>query len=979
MMQKWLTVLVLLFPLICFSQAKDSTKFGTVTGVVKDSANDYALQSVTITVYKKGDSSLLNYQITDNDGGFNFNDVPLKIPIIVNLSSTGYKTFSKLITIDERIKKYDFKNILLARDFGTLEGVVVKAVAPITMNGDTLEINPDAFKLDSNAVVEDMLRRVPGITMWGDGTITVNGKLVNNVFVDGKPFFDTDPRIATQNLPKNAIEKIQVYQEEDYTKDNVDDNPADSLLTMNIKLKPEKKFGFFGKAGAGIGTDKRYEADASILGFNKKNRAGLAASSNNINKSANLQEMFQQGTYRNFNPNNRYVANFGGQGVNKVFFVGGNIQHNFSETTNSAFNDQLSGNFNFRANNNFINSQTNSANSASDEVFLTQTERNTISKSNAFNAATNYNKRDLDKNFSLSANVNTSTNNSNAITHTIKSVEDGAPLSESQDSSATTGNSNGFSISTNFRNKDDDDRNLKSFGINDNFSYTDNESLRKTFSNYISYQDSSQNRNLNRLYDNTSSNFSNNLSLNYNALKRLLFGNLSLWNINMVLNNNLEVSRVKSKSAVSDFDSITARYVNNDSLSNTNNITRLEDLPSLRLSKNFSKRLSDRFERYINISAAAQGQLISEKNESSFDYRNLNRSFGFFTPTAAIAYTYQKYNAFTINASLSGNTNASIPTIDQLRPILDTVNKYTINLGNTALKPSRNKIANFNFNFNQNNSAKKLDYNFNFNGSLGKVIDAIVDSSFYDKTNGKRKVYLINMDGRSSFTAGGKLGASLKMKKNSVLQFNYNVSFSNTTSPNYIDSIYTITKANNITHSFDFFYAYGDVGTFQLTQSINTGLSSQSAGSLKSLRTTNYITQGNINITPVKDLTFSSTVNYVKNNNANKNATLWNLFATYRFLKAKQAEIKLSAMDILGQNKNINTTADLNTVSTTITNGIQQFYMVTLSYYPRQFGKRAGGNSRRNTDGRFNRSNRPREGSQRSGEGGFRGGGRRGR
>ncbi|MFX4351330.1 hypothetical protein ABTA28_19630, partial [Acinetobacter baumannii] len=70
-----------------------------------------------------------------------------------------------------------------------MDEVVVKAVQPIRMNGDTLEINPDAFKLDSNAVVEDMLMRVPGLTVWGDGTITMNGRKLEKVYVDGKPFF----------------------------------------------------------------------------------------------------------------------------------------------------------------------------------------------------------------------------------------------------------------------------------------------------------------------------------------------------------------------------------------------------------------------------------------------------------------------------------------------------------------------------------------------------------------------------------------------------------------------------------------------------------------------------------------------------------------------------------------------------------------------------------------------------------------------
>src|SRR5690606_4486719 len=131
-------------------------------------------------------------------------------------------------------------------------------------------------------------------------------------------------------------------------KDNSDDNPADSMLTMNIKLRVDKKFGYFGKAGAGIGTDGRYEADASGLAYTKRIRGGIAASTNNINKTAGLQEMFQQSTYRNYNPNNRYVANFGSNGINRVLFLGGNVQYDFSETNNSRFNNQLRANYDFR-------------------------------------------------------------------------------------------------------------------------------------------------------------------------------------------------------------------------------------------------------------------------------------------------------------------------------------------------------------------------------------------------------------------------------------------------------------------------------------------------------------------------------------------------------------------------------------------------------------------------------------------------------
>ncbi|QEC73518.1 Plug domain-containing protein [Arachidicoccus ginsenosidivorans] len=104
------------------------------------------------------------------------------------------------------------------------------------MNGDTLEFNADAFHLDPNAVAEDLLRKLPGVVVWGDGTITVHGREVSRVLVNGKPFFGGDTKVATQNLPKKAVEKVQVYQQ---SKNK--DNPLDSITEVNIQLKKAKR------------------------------------------------------------------------------------------------------------------------------------------------------------------------------------------------------------------------------------------------------------------------------------------------------------------------------------------------------------------------------------------------------------------------------------------------------------------------------------------------------------------------------------------------------------------------------------------------------------------------------------------------------------------------------------------------------------------------------------------------------------------
>ena len=157
---KRLIILLLMLPCLAFSQEKTDVVIGSVTGIVKDSANDYALESVTVLVYKKSDSTLLNYQLTNTSGEFNFQKLPLNVPLLISLTSSGYGSFSKTIKLDSVQPSFNFGSIQLGTNFKNLGEIVIEAVLPIRMNGDTLEINPAAFKLDSNAVVEDMLRKV---------------------------------------------------------------------------------------------------------------------------------------------------------------------------------------------------------------------------------------------------------------------------------------------------------------------------------------------------------------------------------------------------------------------------------------------------------------------------------------------------------------------------------------------------------------------------------------------------------------------------------------------------------------------------------------------------------------------------------------------------------------------------------------------------------------------------------------------------
>jgi hypothetical protein len=939
-------LLLLSLPFVGSGQAKDSIKTGSLAGVIKDSVGGNVMQYVTISLFRKADSTILDYQLSGPQGEFHFKSVPLMTPVILDFSFTGYKSASRIITIDSAHRDFKTKDVFLARGYGTLEEVVVQAVVPIKMNGDTLEINPGAFKLDSNAVVEDMLRRVPGMTLWGDGSITVNGKEVNKVLVDGKQFFANDPAIATQNLPKNAIDKIQVYQETDYSKDNAEVSPSDSLLTMNIKLKPNKRSGYFGKAGGGLGTDKRYEADLAGQAYNNKSRFGLVASANNINKSADMQSIQQQSTFRSFNPRNRYVANFGGQGVNEIRFLGANLQHNFAETNNNWYNNQATASFTIRENMNEIDNLTNARSSASGKVFLTNTRYQSQGDNISRSFSAGYNNRNRNRDFStdLNANMGSGSGTSSSVTHSA--LEGEGAVSDNNARTSYKNENQGLNFTARLRNRGDDERNLKSFSLSNSLAMNSSRGERNTQTLFESLADISKNKNINRLYETTSSSFSNTLSANYNALKRLLFGGNSLWNINMGVSNDLTFSSSSNTSDVQDFNKLTGDYQINGYLTNNNELNRFEDRPSFNISKSFNKNLSDRYSRWINVYLNLRGQFLTEHNSSSIANRNLNRSFGFFVPGFSLNYNYQRHNRYRIDMNISQNRSASIPSVDQLFPIIDSTNTYSFNHGNPYLNPAYSNYYGFNLNYNRQNRQRKTDIGFGVYGNMNISKDAVSDSTYYDNL-GRRNIYLINMNGRSNYSSGFNMNTSFKFKKN-ILQLRYSGNLNNGNAPTYIDGIYSLSRNNSINNNFNVMYAIADLATFQASQSIALTNNTQSGKNLKSFKNTSYITNGSINIKYPKNVTFSNSVNYVKNKSTQQSAVLWNSFLTYRFLKSQQAEAKFSAMDILKQNKNISTYAGVNNLTTTVSNGLQQFFMITLSYYPRKFGKNENRGRNRN-------------------------------
>src|SRR5690606_19434960 len=157
---------------------------------------------------------------------------------------------------------------------------------PIVIKGDTVEFSASAFKTKPNAVAEDLLKKLPGVEVDMDGNVTAQGEAIQKIYVDGKEFFGSDPKLATRNITAEMIESVQVFDDmSDQAKfTRIDDGSRSK--TINIRLKKNMRKGYFGRLVAGYGSDDRYETSLMLNRFNGDRRISLLAGSNNINRQS---------------------------------------------------------------------------------------------------------------------------------------------------------------------------------------------------------------------------------------------------------------------------------------------------------------------------------------------------------------------------------------------------------------------------------------------------------------------------------------------------------------------------------------------------------------------------------------------------------------------------------------------------------------------------------------------------------------------
>src|SRR6185295_1253732 len=242
----------------------------SVKGIVEDTVEHKTLQNTVISLLKVNDSVLVKFTRADKTGKFSINNVKDGQYILMITHPLSGDYFDKITVAPGAVK--DLGTIAMTPKSKLLAEVIIKSGSPIRIKGDTTVYTADSFKVREGANVEELLRRLPGIQVDKDGKITAMGERVKKVLVDGEEFFGSDPGIATKNLRADAVKEVEVFDKKsdqaEFT--GIDDGVKDK--TINLKLKDEKKKGYFGKIEAGGGLPDKYDNAVMLNAFRGKRK-----------------------------------------------------------------------------------------------------------------------------------------------------------------------------------------------------------------------------------------------------------------------------------------------------------------------------------------------------------------------------------------------------------------------------------------------------------------------------------------------------------------------------------------------------------------------------------------------------------------------------------------------------------------------------------------------------------------------------------
>ncbi len=900
----------------------------TLKGKLVDSVGKQALKDASITVLEAKDSTLDVFGLAKADGSFIVEKISFG-EMIVMIKFQGYEAYSKKINFSKANASVDLGTVYLRLAANDL-GEVTVTQSPISIKKDTVQFNASSFKTKPNAVLEDLLKKLPGVQVEADGTVKAQGENVQRVLVDGKRFFGDDPKLATKNLPPDMIDKIQVFDALNDQSAFTGFDDGNRIKTINITTKKDKRKGYFGRAVIGGGSDSeegRYDNNVNLSYFNGDRQLTFTGQANNVNKqNFGAQDLFGGG-----GGGGRTIVVAGGGrggaggaannsgGIIRTLAAGLNYKDIWGKKTEVSgsyfFNDMQT----VREQNSYT--QNLIPGNPDSSIFNSQLN-NSVTKNQ--NHRINFNiEHQFDSSNSLIIRPNISFQETSSATDVTTFSTRGTSKNLNNSIASTDRNNSGYnaSLEATFRHRFKKKGRTYSIAFNPGQSVNDgttsNYSINNFFNTTTPYADT-----INQVGITNRDSKTMNATFSYTEP----IGKNQILEFNYNYNSNVNNSGTQTfayNKANGQYDIVVPNLTN--VFENTFNSNRVT----------LNYRLQNAKYNFSIGSGIQTGDLIS-KNLSKDS--SITQNFVNFFPTMNFRYDFSR----TKNLRIFYNGRTGQPTAQQLQPVVDNSNPLNITTGNPNLK--QQFIHTFRILFNSFDVVSQKLFFATINANF--TANDIQNSTTY-LPNGAQFTRPVNLSGTYNINGFLNYGFPLKKPKSNI---NLGVNLSNSQSQTLVNNLSNYTR--NTTAGFNASWTTNIKEGFDMNFSSNSSFSF-ARYTLQPQQNGDFFTQTFVaepTIYTKSGWVFSTDFRYIKNTGRaegfNTNIPLWSASIAKQLFKKKEGELKFYVFDLLNQNQSLTRNITGNTIQDVSTVVLKRYFMISFTYNLRSFGAPAANQQR---------------------------------
>lgn len=917
----------------------------SIRAKLSDPVNNKPLAGATVTVISVKDSTFIRNTISDSLGIFRFQNLAFD-SFYLKVSFIGYDEYKQIVGINNSIPNLDLNTLFIPKTTVQLGGVTVTSrTPPAQQKGDTIQFNASQFKVNPDATVEDLVKKMPGVTVSRDGTVTTQGEQVRKVTIDGRDFFGDDASAALRNLPSDVVDKIQVFDRlsDQAQVTGVDD--GNSQKAINIVTKSGMRNGQFGRVYAGYGTDDRYSLGGNMSFFKNNRRISIVGLFNNINQQ-NFGTQDLLGVTSSSGGGNRSGGggprgggggrgggNWGGGQDN--FLVGQQSGISKTNAFGLNYNDKwgkkidVSGSYFYNNSTNNNDQVLNRENLGQDTIRFYDENSNSLSKNfnHRINMRLEY-KIDSSNSIIISPSLNFQKYNFIKGYTAISSYNAGDTANETENLSKNY--RSGYNLRNNILYRHNFAKRGRTLSFNFNTTLNKNDGETYLLSATSFYKGGVQT-------DSTQNQFTDNLTNGYNLSANLTYtepvgkkGQLQFSYAPSYANN-------KSDQQTFQYDATEKNYSDFD-ISQSNKFENVVKTQNGGITYRLGNSRDNQFAVGVSFQ---QSKLESERVFPTSGF--VNKIFTNVLPNLQWSRKISPKSSFRI--FYRSSTNA--PTVNQLQDVVNTSNVLLLSSGNPDLKQQTSHFVSGRYTFTNTQKGQSLFANIFLQASQDYITnatfraskDSVIQQGIVLK-EGSQLSKPINLDGYKSLRSFITYSMPVKFIKSNI---NLNTGFSYSRMPgqtNYVNNItdnYTystgIVFASNISEYVDFnlsYFANFNRAKNNVQSESNSKYVNQSAGAQVNLLSKNgWFLQNDVSNQSYTGLS----------EGFNQSFWLWNAGVGKKFLKKKVAELKLTVFDLLKQNQSIGREVTANYIQDTQSQVLQQYFMLTFTYSLKNFGK----------------------------------------